>query len=128
MFTNFKIDQAATFQAVAFLSCEPKTAFGERDKQEVTKAGLPKWDVQVLAMTMDQFGKPANAVLKVGMTGTKNPCEGLPPMIPVAMVNFEVGVMEKTKKNPQTGEEKVVGVQVWYRAEAIKALAAAPGK
>ena len=59
MFTLFKINQAATFKGVAFLSCEPKTAFGQRDRQEVTKnGGVPKWEAQVVAMTIDQFGKP----------------------------------------------------------------------
>ncbi|MFC3386917.1 hypothetical protein ACFOHP_33920 [Couchioplanes caeruleus subsp. azureus] len=128
MFTNFKIDQGATFQGVAFLSCEPKTAFGQRDKQEVTKDGVPKWETQVIAMTRDQFGKPQNAVLKVGIASHKNPAEGLMPYTPIHFMNFEIGVMEKTKRHPETGEERVIGVQVWYRAEAIKALAGTPAK
>jgi hypothetical protein len=125
MFTNFKIDQAATFQGIAFLSCDPKTAFGQRDRQEVAKDGTPKWEVQVIAMTRDQFGKANNAVMKVGVLAHKNPAEGLMPYSPIALVDFEVGVMEKTKKNPETGEEKVIGVQVWYRASQVRALAAA---
>lgn len=126
MFTNFKVNQAATFQGVAFLSCEPKTAFGERDRQETAKDGTPKWEVQVLAMTRDQFGKPANGVLKIGIASHGNPAEKLLPMTPIDLINFEVGVMEKTRKNQATGEEKVIGVQVWYRAEAIRSLAAVP--
>lgn len=123
MFSNFKIDQARTFQGVAFLSCDPKTAF-KSDRQEETKDGVPKWDVQVVAMTRDAFGRPQNAVLKVGIASHKNPAEGLMPYTPVHFVDFEIGVMEKTKRNPETGEEKVIGVQVWYRAEQIKVLAA----
>jgi hypothetical protein len=126
MFTLFKIDQAATFQGVAFLSCDPKTAFGQRDRQEQTKDGTPKWEAQVVAMTRDQFGKPATEVLRVGIASHKDPGAGLNPYTPVQLVNFEIGVMEKTKKNPETGEEKVIGVQVWYRAEAIRSNAAAP--
>ncbi|MDI5937937.1 MULTISPECIES: hypothetical protein [unclassified Micromonospora] len=122
MFTNFKIDQAGTFQGIAFLSCDPKTAF-KSDRQETTKDGTPKWDVQAVAMTRDMFGRPQNAVLKVGIASHKNPCEGLMPYTPIQLVNFEIGVMEKTKRNPDTGEEKVIGVQVWYRAEQVKALA-----
>jgi hypothetical protein len=128
MFTLFKIDQAATFQGVAFLSCDPKRAFGS-DRQETTKHGnVPKWEVQVVAMTRDQFDRPQNEVLRVGIASHTDPAKGLTPYLPVALVNFEIGVMEKTKKNPETGEEKVIGVQVWYRAEAVRSLAAAPGK
>jgi len=36
-----------------------------------------------------------------------------------------VGVMEKTKRNPETGEEKVIGLQVWYRAAEMRPI---PGK
>ncbi|WP_207921592.1 hypothetical protein, partial [Micromonospora sp. KC721] len=45
---TFIVDQAATFQAVAFLGAEPRIEFGTRDKQETTKearthsGGLPK--------------------------------------------------------------------------------------
>ncbi|TDB64685.1 hypothetical protein, partial [Micromonospora sp. KC721] len=46
---TFIVDQAATFQAVAFLGAEPRIEFGTRDKQETTKDGLPRWDVQVVA-------------------------------------------------------------------------------
>jgi hypothetical protein len=129
MFTNFKVNQASTFQAVLFLSSDPKTAF-KSDRQEMTKGDnpTPKWEVQVVAMTRDIFGRPQNAVLKVGIASHKNPGDGLMPSTPIEFRDFEVGVMEKTKRNPETGEEKVIGVQVWYRAEAVKALAATPSK
>ncbi|WP_207921593.1 hypothetical protein, partial [Micromonospora sp. KC721] len=38
---TFIVDQAATFQAVAFLGAEPRIEFGTRDKQETTKDGSP---------------------------------------------------------------------------------------
>jgi hypothetical protein len=127
MFTLFKIDQAATFQGIAFLSCDPKRAFGS-DRQEMTKGDnpLPKFELQVVAMTRDQFGRPQNEVLRVGIASNTDPAKGLAPYTPVQLVNFEIGVMEKTKRNPETGEEKVIGVQVWYRAQEIRSLAAAP--
>jgi hypothetical protein len=128
MISNFKIDQGATFQGIAFLSCVPKTGF-RSDVQEVTKGGLnagtPKWVVEVIAQTQDQFGRPQNQVLKVTIASHRNPAEGMNPYTPVGMVDFEIGVMESKKKNPDTGEEKIVGVTIWYRAAAIKALAAA---
>jgi hypothetical protein len=123
MFTNFKIDQAATFRGVAFLSSSPKVAFGSQ-AQETTKDGTPKWQVEVIGSTVDQFGKPANAVVKIGVASQTDPAKGLQMYMPVHLVGFEVGVMEKTRKNPTTGEEKIVGVQVWFRAESIQPISA----
>ncbi len=128
MFSNFKIDQAATFTGVAYLSCEPKIKFGTRDVQETTKDGIPRWELQVVAGFRGQFGKTQNEVLKVGVSSHKNPGEGLASYTPVALGSFEVGVMEKTKRNPETGEEKVIGLQVWYRATDVRPLTGAGSK
>jgi hypothetical protein len=127
VFSNFKIDQAATFAGVAFLSCDPKTKFGARDVQETTKDGIPKWDLQVVATFKSAFGTTSE-VLKVGVASHKNPADGLHPYTPIALNGFEVGVMEKTKRNPETGEERVIGVQVWYRCADLRSLAGAPAK
>ncbi|UBU19225.1 hypothetical protein [Nonomuraea gerenzanensis] len=127
MFTNFKIDQAATFRGVAFLSSSPKTAFGST-QQETTKDGTPKWTVEVIGSTVDQFGKPANEVVKIGIASHTDPGKGLTMYTPIELSQFEIGVMEKTRKNPTTGEEKIIGVQVWFRAEAVRPIAAAPPK
>ncbi|MFC7650294.1 hypothetical protein ACFQX6_65730 [Streptosporangium lutulentum] len=123
MFTNFKIDQAATFMGVAFLSCEPKTAF-RSTTQETTKDGTPRWEIQVVAGFRTAFGSMQNEVLKIGVASHKNPGDGLMPYTPIALRDFEVGVMAKTKKNPDTGEEKVIGLQVWYRAASISPITA----
>jgi hypothetical protein len=123
MFTNFKIDQAATFRGVAFLSCSPKVAFGQT-VQEKTKDGTPKWVVEVIGSSVDQFGKPSNHVIKIGVASHTDPGKGLQMYTPVHLIDFEVGVMEKTRKNPATGEEKIIGVQVWFRAASISPIAA----
>lgn len=123
MFSNFKIDQAATFAGIAFLACEPKLKFGSQTDQECMKDGTPKWNVQVVAGFRDQFGKIQNEVLKIGVASAKNPGTGVNPYTPVELVGFEVGVMEKTKRD-QDGNEKVIGVQVWYRASGIRSTAA----
>jgi hypothetical protein len=128
MFSNFKIDQAATFAGVAFLASEPKLKFGSQTDQECMKDGTPKWNVQVVAGFRDPFGKIQNEVLKIGVASQRNPGQGLPPYTPVQLVGFEVGVMEKTKRHPETGEEKVIGVQVWYRAQEIRSTAATGSK
>jgi hypothetical protein len=122
MFTNFKIDQARTFMGIAFLSAEPKRKFGS-DVQEVGKDGTPKWQVEVVAGFRDQFGRVNNEVLKIGVASHKNPGEGVHPYTPVQLVEFEVGVMEKTKRNPETNEERVIGVTVWYRAHEVRPIA-----
>jgi hypothetical protein len=127
MFSNFKIDQASTFAGIAFLSCEPKVKFGSGGVQETDKAGVSKWELQVVATFRGAF-KTTSEVLKVGITSPRNPAEGLMPYTPVALNGFEVGVMEKTKKNPETGEERVIGVQVWYRCADVRALTAAGSK
>jgi hypothetical protein len=129
MFSNFKIDQAATFAGVAFLSAEPKLKFGSSTDQECAKGtGTPKWTVQVVAGFMDQFGKIQNEVMKIGVVSERNPGEGLAPYTPVHLIGFEVGVMEKTKRHPDSGEERVIGVQVWYRAKEIRSTAATGAK
>jgi hypothetical protein len=127
MISNFKIDQAATFAAVAFLSCEPKLKFGSQTDQECTKDGTPKWEVQVIAGFRDSFGKVNNEVLKIGITSHKHPAHDLGMYTPVQLVGFELGVMEKTKKD-QNGQEKVIGVQVWYRCAEVRPIAAVTGK
>ena len=119
---TFIVDQAATFQAVAFLSCEPKMVFGQQ-VQEKAKDGTPKWEVQVVAGFRDNFGKVNNEVIKVGVTKHQNPSDGLGMYTPVHLVGFTVGVMEKTAREDKG---KVIGFTVWYRADDIRSIAAAP--
>lgn len=120
---TFIIDQAATFQAMAFLGAEPRIEFGTRDKQEMTKDGLPKWDLQIVAGFKDNFGKVNNEVLKVGFAGPKNPAEFLGMYTPVQLINFTVGVIEKTAREDRS---KVVGHTIWYRCDDIRPLTPAP--
>lgn len=120
----FRVDQAATFQAVAFNASAPKMAF-QTQTQETAKDGTPKWEVQVTGMFTDSFGRTSTEVLKVGITSYKDPGEGLMPFTPVQIKDFEVGVMDKVKRLPD-GSEKVLGSQVWYRASEIRPIN--PGK
>jgi hypothetical protein len=124
--SNFKIDQASTFQGLGYLSCEPKRAFGSQE-QEKAKDGTPKWTVEVVAGFRDNFGKVSNEVLKVSVLSHRDPCDGMAMYTPIQLLGFEVGVMERTKRNPG-GEERVIGVQVWFRAEAVRSLIAPAGK
>lgn len=120
---TFTVDQAATFAGIAFMSCEPKTEFGNPDVQEKTKDGTPKWEIQLAASFRDNFGKLQNEILKVGYAGHTNPCDGWAPFTPAQLVNLQVGVMEKTARDDRS---KILGVQVWYRVEDIRPLTAVP--
>jgi hypothetical protein len=122
---NYVIDQAKSFTYLRLLSLEPKTAFGDQFRQETTKDGMPKWEAQ-LAAGFRQFGKTQNEIIKVGIAAERDPGEGIAPASPVELVDFEIGVMEKTKRDPTTGEERIVGVQVWYRCREIRPIAETP--
>jgi hypothetical protein len=122
MLTNLKIDQTGTFAGLVYLSCQPKTAFGS-DVQETTNDGRKKWTVEVLGAVYQGFGGTANEVVKVGMASYEDPCKGLKAFTAVELGDFEIGVMEKTKKDKQTGKETVVGFNVWFRASEIKLAA-----
>lgn len=118
MIQNFKIDQAQTFASLLLLCCEPKTAFGDQFRQETTKDGLPKWEAQLVA-GFRQFGRPQNEIIKVGIASEQNPGDAVAPHTPVELVGFEIGVMEKRNR-----DEQVIGVQVWYRCQEIRPIAA----
>jgi hypothetical protein len=118
MQTQFKIDQAKSFEGMVFVSCEPKRKF-RSDEQEFTKDGqLGKWEIQVLAAIRNGFGQLTNEVLKVGIASRQNPAEGVAPFTPVELADLEVGVIEKTKKLDD-GTERIIGVNVWFRCSEI---------
>ena len=122
MIQNFKIDQTRTFSSVLLLGVEAKTAFGESDRQETTRDGMPKWTAQ-LAAEFRAFGRPQRELINVGLIAEKNPGDGLMPGTPVELLDFEIGVMEKKNRDGQ-----VIGVQVWYRAGSLRAISAAGGR
>ena len=122
MIQNFKIDQAATFDSIRLLNVAPKTAFGDQYRQETTKDGIPKWEAQLVAR-FRQFGRTQNEIIKVGIAAEGDPGEGIAAASPVELVDFEIGVMEKTKRDSNAGEERVIGVQVWYRCGQIRSTA-----
>jgi hypothetical protein len=124
MISNFKIDQTATFAGLVFLSCEPKLGF-QSTSQETTKDGTPKWEIQVLGAFRNAFGSTSNEVVKVGLAAHHNPGDGIAPFSPVQLVDFEVGVMERTKKD-QHGQERVIGATVWFRASKLRSIAETP--
>ena len=119
MIQNFAIDQAATFESLLFLSCEPKTAFGDAFRQETAKDGTPKWEAQLVAR-FRQFGKATNEIIKVGLVADRIPAEEIAPATPVELVGFEIGVMDKKDRHGN-----VTGAQVWYRCQEVRALTSA---
>ena len=125
MITNFFVDQVKSFpNGLMFLACEPKAdrATGEQAR---TKDGHFKWEVHVMTGQRNQFGQLNFDPIKIGITSetsTINPCDDVPPMSPVELVNFELGVMERTKNG------EIVGVQVWYRCSQVRSTAATGAK
>jgi hypothetical protein len=119
---QFKVDQAATFASVILLSVEPKCGF-KSTEQERTRDGVPRWEVQLVA-GFRQFDKVTNEVIKVNVASYTNPGDALTPYVPVELINFEVGVMEKTRKNRDTGVTEQIGINVWYRCDEVRSTAA----
>src|SRR5947209_19681159 len=99
---TFKIDQAATFSGVVVLSIEPKRDFGS-ETQAVTSDGVPKWEAQ-LAAGFRQFNRTVNEVLKVGLVSHTNPADEIQPYQPVELIDFEVGVMPRERRDRDTGQ------------------------
>jgi len=126
MITNFKIDQTATFpHGVVFLACEPTIDRDSKEQARVKSTGQFKWTVHTLVGMRNQFGALGFETFKVGLsTDTAvDPCAGLGPQTPVHLVDLEIGVMEKTRRDPNTKEERVIGVNVWYRAGEVRSTA-----
>lgn len=121
---SFKIDQAATFQMVMLMDVAPKMKFGSETDQECLKDGTPKWTAQVTA-GFRTFGAPKFAVLPITIATHEDPRQGVQPGMPVELVGLEVGVMDKKIRDRQTGDEKIVGAQVYYRAEGLRPIGSA---
>ncbi len=112
--TTFKVDQAATYAAIAFVQALPKTKFGSNEP-DLTKDGVPKWSVELLVVPRVGPGMQAKSeLLRVGVASHEDPGHGLAPMSPVQLVDFEVGVMDG-----RDGK-----AQVWFRAGEIRSTAA----
>jgi hypothetical protein len=115
---NYKIDQARTFGSLMLLGVSPKFAFGDNQRQETSRAGVPKWVAQ-LAAEFRAFGRPVRELINVTIESEKDPGAGLTPGTFMELIDFEIGVMEKRNRDDQ-----VVGVQVWYRASAMRPISA----
>lgn len=116
--TTFKVDQAATYAAIAFVQAMPKTQFGT-DQPDLTKDGVPKWSVELLVVPHAAPGRQAKSeLLRVGIASHEDPGHGLAPMSPVHLVDFEVGVMDG-----RDGK-----AQVWFRASEVVSNAATGSK
>ena len=118
MIQNFAIDQAATFESLLFLSCEPKTASATVPAGD-HQGRQPKWEAQLVAR-FRQFGRATNEIIKVGLASSASPPgTDLARPTPVELVGFEIGVMDKKDRNGN-----VTGAQVWYRCQEVRAMAA----
>ncbi|MCX2185011.1 hypothetical protein KV205_31480 [Streptomyces sp. SKN60] len=121
---TFYVDQEQTFKAVIFLSSAPRMAYGASDKQDTTKDGVPKWEIQVAA-TFEHFGRLENEVLKVNMISYTDPGEAIGLPQPVELVGFRVRVHPVEKRLDKNGVERITGGTASYQADGITALSAA---
>ncbi|MFK0182561.1 hypothetical protein ACIQVR_42175 [Streptomyces xanthochromogenes] len=121
----FRVDQAATFSMVMFLSSAPKMQFGTQ-QQDTTKDGIPKWEVQVVA-SFTQFGRTENEILKVGVVSHGDPAAAIGGMPqPIELVGFRVGVTPAEKRTDRNGNERIMGGTAWYQADEIRSTSAVP--
>ncbi|WP_075334930.1 hypothetical protein [Pseudonocardia sp. Ae717_Ps2] len=102
---NFKIDPTS-FTMVMVMDLAPKLKFGSDTDQECLRNGTPKWVAQV-TVGFQAFGRPSFSVLNVTIASHEDPRHGFQPGMPCELVGFEVGVMDKTIKDKNTGEDKV---------------------
>jgi hypothetical protein len=115
---TFMVDAASTFSVAIFMSSTPKLKFGSRTgEQEVSAAGQPKWAVQA-AVTFHGINgmQPVSEVITITLEGTADPCQGLPPGVPVIFDGFRVGISppEKTEKGG------IRGGKAWYQAAGVR--------
>ncbi|MEV0203523.1 hypothetical protein AB0I37_30420 [Micromonospora purpureochromogenes] len=122
---TFVIDQAASFTGIAFLSSAPRLEFGS-DKQDRTRDGLGKWQIECVAGFRDQFGNASHEVIKVNVAAANDPGAQMSPYTPVQLVNFVVGVVPPEMRKDGRGQDVVRGGTVWYRADEIRPTQQAP--
>jgi hypothetical protein len=119
---TFKVDQAATFDKVILLEIEPRKAYGS-EEQERNRDGVLRWTAQVVA-GFKAFDKTNNEVLKVGFDAEGDPRTSIESYTPVQLIDFELGVMPREKKNRETQALEMVGVTIWYRCSEIRPISA----
>lgn len=105
--TVLGIDVARSFQEVMCVAVEPRMEFGSDERQDTTKDGRKKWDVQVSVKINGPFG-PQHSLLKIGVLGEEPQAERGSL---VELVNFQVGFM------PDGGSP-------WFRADEVRPLVA----
>ncbi len=117
MIQNYKIDQTRTFVSLMLLGVSPKLVFGDNERQETSKDGRLKYSAQ-FAAEFRAFGRPQRELINVTIEADKDPGEGLAPGTLMELIDFEIGVMEKRSRDGS----QITGVQVWYRASAMRPI------
>jgi hypothetical protein len=54
--------------------------------------------------------------------------DSLTAYTPVQLIDFEIGVMARERRNKDTGASEMTGVQIWYRAGEIRPISAVTGR
>ncbi|MFI9825245.1 hypothetical protein ACIHFC_33105 [Streptomyces sp. NPDC052013] len=116
------VDTSRTFQQFIFLRAEPKMMFGSSHEQDVTKGGIPKWEVQVVA-THEQFGRPENEIIKVSIISHRNPGDAIDSPQPVELVGLRVRMNPVERRVDKNGGERIVGGTITYQADEVRVIA-----
>ena len=118
MATNFVIDQAQSFTRAHLIQADAKLAFGS-EVQDKTKDGVPIWTAQIM-VTVPEFGRETNEIIKVTIVSPKDPAEGIPSFAPVRLHNLRVMVYDASRKNGDTGQREVTGAGVSFRCDRVE--------
>lgn len=121
---TFVVDQAASFDGIAFLKSTPKTVYGQPDVKDTTQDGRIKWEIRLICAFKDQFGGDQHEIIKVNIASHTDPGDGLAQYTPVQLVNFVVGVVPPKMGTDRDGGQKISGGSTWFRADAIQSATA----
>ncbi|MFE9139672.1 hypothetical protein [Streptomyces sp. NPDC007355] len=105
---------------MTFLTCNPKLAYGSDGKQDVTRDGISKWEVQV-AVTFVAFGRIENEILKISIASHTDPAAEIDNPQSVKISGLRIRVKQADRREDRPGGERPA-VIVTYQADAISPI------
>jgi len=116
---TFVVQADRTFGTMLLMGSAPKMKFGT-DQQDVAATGERKWEVQVAASWLPEYGmRPVSEVISVTVLGGTDPAAGISPGSPVEFEQFRVGVSA-----PERRGDRVTGGKAWYQGSGLRVAGA----
>lgn len=112
------VDQARTFRNLVFLNSQPKMAYGS-DNQDITRSGIPKWEVQVVA-SFEVLGKLESEILKVSIISEIDPGTAIEAPASVELIGFRVRI--NSPRPAEVPREKLQVSPPTFQADAIRQI------